>query len=109
MNDDLALILEAAQAAGALALDMKRQGVKRWDKDGGQPVTEADIAVDTLLRESLGAARKEASERPRLTIRGRSVVRRIRGRGFNRRSQPRADDSTGEFFPSYWVRTRARR
>lgn len=57
MNDDLALILEAAQAAGALALDMKRQGVRRWDKDGGQPVTEADIAVDTLLRESLGAAR----------------------------------------------------
>jgi myo-inositol-1(or 4)-monophosphatase len=56
---DLALILEAAQAAGALALDMKRQGVKRWDKGGGQPVTEADIAVDTLLKESLGAARPD--------------------------------------------------
>jgi myo-inositol-1(or 4)-monophosphatase len=59
MKDDLALILEAAQAAGALALDMKRQGVKRWDKGGGQPVTEADIAVDTLLKESLGAARPD--------------------------------------------------
>lgn len=57
MKDDLALILEAAQAAGALALDMKRQGVKRWDKGGGQPVTDADIAVDTLLKESLRAAR----------------------------------------------------
>lgn len=56
---DLALILEAARAAGALALDMKRQGVKRWDKGGGQPVTEADIAVDTLLKESLGAARPD--------------------------------------------------
>lgn len=56
---DIALILEAAQAAGALALDMKRQGVKRWDKGGGQAVTEADIAVDTLLKESLGAARPD--------------------------------------------------
>jgi myo-inositol-1(or 4)-monophosphatase len=57
--NDLALILEAAQAAGALALDMKRQGLKRWDKGGGQPVTDADIAVDTLLKESLGAARPD--------------------------------------------------
>lgn len=56
---DIALILEAAQAAGALALDMKRQGVRRWDKAGGQPVTEADIAVDTLLKESLRAARPD--------------------------------------------------
>ena len=40
--------------AGALALTYFREGAKIWQKDGhAGPVTEADLAVDALLRERL--------------------------------------------------------
>jgi myo-inositol-1(or 4)-monophosphatase len=47
---DLDLILEAAREAGALALSAREGGLKVWSKDGGSPVTDADLAVDTLLK-----------------------------------------------------------
>ena len=57
---DLQLIEAAAREAGALALDYRRQGkVKVWGKPGGSPVTNADIAVDKLLTETLRAARPD--------------------------------------------------
>ena len=57
MKADLALILETAREAGDLARKMKAQGLKIWSKDGGSPVTDADIAVDLLLKTRLEAAR----------------------------------------------------
>ncbi|MEM8826760.1 MAG: 3'(2'),5'-bisphosphate nucleotidase CysQ [Pseudomonadota bacterium] len=59
MDDDLALIVEAARAAGALALDLAKGGVDAWEKSPGNPVTKADIAIDQLLAERLLAARPD--------------------------------------------------
>jgi myo-inositol-1(or 4)-monophosphatase len=42
--------------AGQLALSMFRTPLKQWSKAGSSPVSEADIAVDRLLRERLTAA-----------------------------------------------------
>jgi myo-inositol-1(or 4)-monophosphatase len=41
--------------AGQLALSMFRTSVRQWNKDGSSPVSDADIAVDRLLRERLTA------------------------------------------------------
>jgi len=57
---DLSLLLEAANAAGEIAKQFFGQGPKTWDKDGGQgPVTEADLAIDLMLKESLLSARPD--------------------------------------------------
>ena len=46
--------LEAAvREAGALAASTFQTALKSWTKDGGSPVSEADIAVDNFLRERL--------------------------------------------------------
>jgi len=55
--DDLALLREVVLEAGALAMTYFRADPKTWTKTAGDPVTEADIAVDTLLRERLTGAR----------------------------------------------------
>ena len=53
---DLALLTEAAEAAGRIALSHFRTDYRRWDKpDGAGPVTEADLAVDEALKASLAA------------------------------------------------------
>lgn len=55
---DLALLIEAARAAGAIAQRHFRTDHAVWDKGDGQgPVTEADLEVDAMLRETLTAAR----------------------------------------------------
>ncbi len=54
---DLKLLEAAAGEAGALAMRYFRQNPNVWEKDGGSPVSEADIAVDDLLRTRLLAAR----------------------------------------------------
>lgn len=62
MNDysaDLDLIRDAALAAGRLALDHREAGLRVWSKDGGSPVTDADLAVDRLLRDVLLTARPD--------------------------------------------------
>ncbi|HWU26463.1 MAG TPA: 3'(2'),5'-bisphosphate nucleotidase CysQ [Rhizomicrobium sp.] len=56
-DDDLALIVEAAESAGAIARSFFGGVYRRWDKNKGEPVTEADLAIDTFLREKLVAAR----------------------------------------------------
>lgn len=57
---DLGLLTEAAREAGALAQSYFQGENKVWDKpDGAGPVSEADLAVDTLLRESLTQARPD--------------------------------------------------
>lgn len=56
---DLALIRDAARAAGALAEAERARGLKITHKDGGSPVTNADLAVDALLKATLLAARPD--------------------------------------------------
>lgn len=56
---DRTLLADAARAAGALALKMKEAGVKKIKKPDGSPVTDADIAVNALLEETLRKARPD--------------------------------------------------
>jgi len=56
---DLALIREAAIVAGEMAVSMRAAGLERHNKADGSPVTNADLAVDAFLRETLTAARPD--------------------------------------------------
>lgn len=56
---DLALLLDAAEAAGRLALHYRETGFETREKPGLGPVTDADIAVDDMLRAELRAARPD--------------------------------------------------
>lgn len=58
-GDDLALLEDAAEEAGRLALDRRRRGLQVRSKPGGSPVTDADEAVDRMLRARLTAARPD--------------------------------------------------
>jgi myo-inositol-1(or 4)-monophosphatase len=57
--DDLALLEDAVRAAGDIARKFYGGDYKRWSKEGGSPVTEADLAVDAYLFETLTAARSD--------------------------------------------------
>jgi myo-inositol-1(or 4)-monophosphatase len=48
-----ARLARCVREAGALALSMFQTPIKSWTKAGSSPVSEADIAVDRLLRERL--------------------------------------------------------
>lgn len=57
---DLGLLIDAAQEAGRIAHRFWRQRPEIWHKPGGAgPVTEADLAVDAMLKEHLRAARRD--------------------------------------------------
>ncbi|WP_254695384.1 3'(2'),5'-bisphosphate nucleotidase CysQ [Oceanicola sp. D3] len=58
--DDLTLLMDAAEMAGEIALRYFRAEHRVWDKaDGAGPVTEADLAVDAMLRSKLMGARPD--------------------------------------------------
>ena len=58
--DILALLETAVRAGGKIARGLfESRDFKKWDKGKGDPVTEADLAVDTYLRETLCAARPD--------------------------------------------------
>lgn len=57
LDADLGLAVEIAREAGALSLEWLQKGAKSWDKSPGNPVTEADIAVNDLIAKRLRAAR----------------------------------------------------
>jgi myo-inositol-1(or 4)-monophosphatase len=61
--DGVAAQLSAAvRQAGALALSMFQKPLKNWTKGPSlSPVSEADVAVDALLRETLGRAGTDAA------------------------------------------------
>jgi myo-inositol-1(or 4)-monophosphatase len=59
LASDLHLAVEVAREAGALSLDWLQKGAKTWDKSPGNPVTEADIAVNNLIAGRLRAARPD--------------------------------------------------
>ena len=55
---DLTLLIDAALDAGRIAERHWTRDPQIWDKPGGHgPVTEADLEIDAMLRESLTAAR----------------------------------------------------
>jgi myo-inositol-1(or 4)-monophosphatase len=56
---DLALLEESVRGGGAIARGFFGGTYKKWDKSKGNPVTEADLAVDQYLRETLCAARPD--------------------------------------------------
>jgi len=56
---DLALLEEAALAAGELALTFFGRDPVSWFKGNKSPVSEADIAVDTFLADRLRSARPD--------------------------------------------------
>ena len=56
---DAALLVDAVKAAQRVALDFRGRTHRHWTKDNNSPVTEADIAVDHLLRDRLLAARPD--------------------------------------------------
>ena len=81
--DDLALIERAAHAGAAIAMRHWRNDPAVWHKDGGSPVSEADMAVDAALRGMLTGARpfygwlsEEATdeERTRASAGGRCFI-----------------------------------
>lgn len=58
-KDDLTLLIDAAQEAGRIARRFFRKDPRVWDKGVDGPVTEADFAIDNMLRETLRAARPD--------------------------------------------------
>ncbi|HEY1612956.1 MAG TPA: 3'(2'),5'-bisphosphate nucleotidase CysQ [Rhizomicrobium sp.] len=58
-ESDLELIERAVREAGGIARRFFGGDYKRWSKKRGEPVTEADLAVDRFLRETLEAARPD--------------------------------------------------
>lgn len=59
LKADHALLLEAMSEAGDLAKSLFDKGVDTWEKPDKTLITEADLAVDTMLRESLSRARPD--------------------------------------------------
>ena len=59
-GNDLALLIDAARKAGEIASGHFKASPEVWDKPGDAgPVTEADLAVDAMLREELTAKRPD--------------------------------------------------
>ncbi len=78
-REDLQLLRSVAHEAGQLALDyFERASVRVWDKSKNNPVTEADIAVNDLVRDRLMTARPDygwLSEETSLDNRTRTASR----------------------------------
>lgn len=60
MNPDFDLLCDAVREGGGLALAyFRNEGLQRWDKNPGDPVSEADLAIDSLLKDRLCRARPD--------------------------------------------------
>jgi len=58
-HNDIPLLIEAAKAAGSIAMKYFGKANEVWTKKGDSPVSEADYAVDKFLRETLLEARPD--------------------------------------------------
>lgn len=81
LDQELELLIASAQRAGEIAMTFFRRDPDVWTKAGDSPVSEADIAVDAFLRETLLAARpgygwlsEETAETVRADDDGRTFV-----------------------------------
>ncbi len=59
LADDHALLCEAVREAGEIALDYFKRGFEVREKNPGDPVTDADLAVDEALKQRLLGARPD--------------------------------------------------
>ena len=57
--EDLKLLEDTVREAGHIARRFYGGDYKQWNKEGGSPVTEADLAVNTYLHDTLMAARPD--------------------------------------------------
>jgi myo-inositol-1(or 4)-monophosphatase len=55
--EDLRLLEDTVREAGHIARKFYGGDYRRWNKEGGSPVTEADLAVNNYLHDHLTAAR----------------------------------------------------
>ena len=58
-REDLKLLEDTVRQAGPIARKFYGGDYKRWSKEGGSPVTEADLAVNSYLCDTLTAARPD--------------------------------------------------
>jgi myo-inositol-1(or 4)-monophosphatase len=58
-DEDLELLTRAVREAGKIALKFFSGQYRRWNKPGGSPVTEADLAIDEFLNQELRRARPD--------------------------------------------------
>jgi myo-inositol-1(or 4)-monophosphatase len=58
-NSDLDLLKQAARKGGEIGVSFFRKNVRQWTKSGNSPVTEADLAIDVLLRDFLMEVRPD--------------------------------------------------
>jgi myo-inositol-1(or 4)-monophosphatase len=58
-REDLALLEDTVREAGHIARSFYGGDYKQWNKEGGSPVTEADLAVDRFLCDALTRARPD--------------------------------------------------
>ena len=85
--EDLKLLEDTVRQAGDIARKFYGGDYKRWSKEGGSPVTEADLAVNAFLRERLTPARPDygwlseenADDPARLTKRDLCIIDPIDG------------------------------
>lgn len=96
MSADLDLLRETALEAGQLALAMLANDLTVTHKPGGSPVTDADLAVDALVRRRLQGARPDygwlseetADDHSRLSSRRLFMVDPIDGTAAYLRGRP---------------------
>jgi myo-inositol-1(or 4)-monophosphatase len=59
LADDHVLLTKTVREAGALAMQHFRTDVRAWEKPGGTPVSDADMAVNALIQQRLREARPD--------------------------------------------------
>jgi myo-inositol-1(or 4)-monophosphatase len=59
LDEDHTLLVAAVREAGVLAMTYFGTEVRTWEKEGGTPVSDADIEVNLLLQRRLRQARPD--------------------------------------------------
>ena len=75
---DRDLLAAAARDAGILAMKFRDRGLRSWEKSRGDPVSEADLAADTLLKDRLRPARPDYGWLSEETLDDRSRIDAVR-------------------------------
>ncbi len=78
IQNELELLRNAAREAGRIAMRYFGQSPEVWLKDGHSPVSEADFAVDSYLKEALLDARPDYGWISEETTDDRTVAKRRR-------------------------------
>ncbi|EFG35882.1 predicted protein [Brucella sp. NVSL 07-0026] len=78
IGTELDLLREAAREAGRIAMHYFGRSPEVWLKDGVSPVSEADLAVDRFLKETLLAARPDYGWISEETVDERAAAERSR-------------------------------